>query len=302
MRTRSQIESDKRVEKVNAAVTSSSKEGSQVKFSDTIAVKLIEHMAKIRDEVVQGVTGRFPIKGLEMIVRQVFDSALEKSIDTLLNILDPELKHSPLGNDTSKLAHSSASNQSQNLETHDEVHSQTKINKRKKAGHSETVLKPPEDTHDTKICIKKDEKIDARVVEDHQKRLDKLMLEIKVRDKKILDQKKDIEKLQNALKLSENQANSPFISRPTPDPEEESQIQNQMKSLMEFMRRITPILNKDPKYKIMFFLKRVGKSVISKLSEDLGIPLKKLNRVLKELESMKIIRREEDTVFLMDVH
>jgi hypothetical protein len=128
------------------------------------------------------------------------------------------------------------------------------------------------------------------------------MLAVKARDGRILDQKKDIEKLQNSLNLLERQANSPFVSYPAPNSEEEIQIRSQMQSLMEFMRKITPILEKDPKYKIMFLLKRVGKFDICKLSEDLCIPLKKLNTLVKELETMKIVRREEDTVFLRDIH
>jgi predicted transcriptional regulator len=302
MSSGSLIRSSRRVEKGSKSVDGSGKVVSQVESSDALNVKLIEYMAKLRDEVVRGITVRFPIKGMDTVVRQVFDSTLEKSFDSLTCALNFEPKHSLIADDASKVPCFPAVNKYQNLDSQGKIHSQIKINGSKKVEPSAGTLKILEDTCDTQSVLEKAGKIDAKVVKDYQKRIDELMFAIKTRDRKILDQKKEIEKLQNSLNLLEKQVNSPFISPSAHNPEEEIQIQKQMQSLMEFMKRITPILNRDPKYKIMFFLKRIGKSDINKLSEELGIPPKKLNTLLRELETMKIIRREEDNVYLIDVH
>lgn len=299
MSTGSLIKSGRKQEKSSAAVTGSSKVVSQVESSNTVNVKLIEYMAKLREELAREIKVRFPIKNLDTVVRQVFDNTLEKSFDTLMSTLNLTTKNSLLADDASKKAGSQAVNNYQNLDSHDRIQSQIKINESKKV---EPPLNTSKNSEDTRSVLELSGKVDVIVVKDYQKRIEELMLAVKSRDRKILDQNKEIEKLQNSLKHLENQMNSPFVSPPTRNPEEGIQIQSQMQSLMEFMRRITPILNKDPKYKIMFFLKRVGKSEINKLGDELGIPPKKLDMLLNELEKMKIIRREEDTIYLIDVH
>ncbi|WXG42152.1 MAG: hypothetical protein WED07_15545 [Candidatus Freyarchaeum deiterrae] len=301
MITESQIEVSQSAKKRYTYVTSSSEAVSQVESSDTIETELIGCMVKIRDELVRGITLRFPIKGLDMVVRQAFDNALQESIDNILSIFGSELEQSSPMHSRSRKAHSSVTGHAQNFDFNDMIPSQTKTKGSRKVEPPGNDLKIPGAAPDTKIETEKDENINAKVVKEYQKRIDELMLAVKARDRKILDQKKDIEKLQNSLSLSEKQRDSPFVYTPTPDYEEESQILDQMQSFREFMRRITPILERDPKYRIMFFLKRVRKSDVSKLSEDLCIPLKKLNTLLKELEIMKIIRKEEDAISIMDV-
>jgi hypothetical protein len=283
------------VGKVKALVAGEGKEVSQEESPDTVEAKLMGCIAKIRNELVQGITVKFPIKGLEMVVGQVFDGAIEKHFDFLLKILD--LKHSPLKEYSSKVE----SSKSRIFDSRGYVYSHSKVKVSDVVERSEeNVNLSPSTLVQTGAEI--DGKIDERVISEYQKRIDELMLGIKARDSKILELKREIEKLQKSLELLQAQASSPFIYSASPKQEEAIHIQNQLRSMMEFMRRITPILNKDPKYKIMFFLKRVGKAPASKLSEELGIPPKELDSLIKELETMKIIRKEEETVFLTDVH
>lgn len=299
MSTGSTIESSRRVDKANASLTEKSRAGTQIESSDTINVKLTEYMAKLREEVVQGITLRFPIKGLDTVARQVFDRTLEKNFDTFISTLNLTGKSSPIGKNTSKETRSPATNQPNSDSLH-EVHPQISINGIKKVETSGNILNL-RDTQKTQSILEKAEKSGEKK-EDPQKRIDELMFAIKARDRKILEQKKEIEKLQNALAILEKQVNSPFITSPSQNLEEGIQIQRQMQSLMDFMKKITPILNRDPKYKIMFYLKRVGKSDVKKLSEELDIPPNEINTLLKELEIMEIIRRKEDTIYLIDVH
>ncbi|MEM3588088.1 MAG: hypothetical protein QXO71_12310 [Candidatus Jordarchaeaceae archaeon] len=245
MSTSSLIKGNQRVDKTSAPATRNNI-ASKAGLLDTISVKLIEYMAKFRDELVQGVTARFPIKSLDIVVRQVFDTTLEKRLEDLLHIVKiPEI--------------------SLNVQN-----------------------------------VSNGEKTDAKI-EDYKKKIEELVFAIKSRDRKIMEQKKEIEKLQNTLKLLEKQLNSPFLLDPT-SLEEGLHIQKQMQSLMEFMRRITPILNRDLKYKIMFYLKRVGKADINRLSDEFNVSPEELYAPLKELEKMEIIRREENTIYLTDVH
>lgn len=289
----------KEVVKMNALVAGKGEEISRGESSDTLEAKLIGCMAKIRDEVVRGITARFPIKGLEMVAGQTFDSALEKHFDSLLSIWGSKPKRSPLKNSASRES-SETSKRFQDFGSRSGFSPQSRAGTNNISERSGGGLTPPLNTH-SQTDMEGEEKVES-LVRDYQKRIDELLLGIKARDSKILELKKEIEKLQKLIELLETQASSPFIYSASPDSEEVVHIQNQMRSLMEFMRRITPILNRDPKYRIMFLLKRVGKSPISKLGEELGIPPQKLDPLLKELETMKIIRREEDTIFLMDVH
>ncbi|MBS7249600.1 MAG: hypothetical protein KIH08_03255 [Candidatus Freyarchaeota archaeon] len=293
------VSGGKKVVKMNALVAGKGEETSSGESLDTLEAKLIGCMAKIRDEVVQGIKARFPIKGLEIVAGQAFDSALEKHFDSLLSIWGSKLKRSPLKNNASRES-SETSKRSQDFGPSGGFSPQSRIKTSEILESSGRGLTPPPNAN-SQIGMEEEEKVES-LVRDYQKRIDELMLGIKARDSKILELKKEIEKLQKSIEILETQASSPFIYPTSPNSEEVIHIQNQMRSLMEFMRRITPILNKDPKYRIMFLLKRVGKSPISKLGEELGIPPQKLDSLLKELETMKIIRREEDTVFLMDVH
>lgn len=293
MSTESMIKSSRRINKAGASFTEKSRVSSRGESSDTINLKLIEHMAKFREEVVQGITSRFPIKGLETVARQVFDITLEKNFDTLLNSLKVTSKDSPVVDAASKTSCPQAINQPSSgslLSPMDIRGTQVET--------SGDILKE-KNTHNAGVLEKA--KISGED-KDYQKRIEELMFAIKMRDRKILDQRKEIEKLQESLKLLESQVNAPFISNPAQDLEEGIQIQKQMQSLMDFMRKITPILNRDPKYKIMFYLKRVGKSDIKKLSEELGIPSNEINTHLRELETMKIIRTEGEIVYLTNVH
>jgi hypothetical protein len=283
------------VGKVKALVAGEGKEVSQEESPDTVEEKLMGCIAKIRNELVQGITVKFPIKGLEMVVGQVFDGAIEKHFDSLLKILD--LKHSPLKEYSSKVE----SSKSRIFDSRGYVYSHSKVKVSDVVERSEENVNLSPSTL-VQTGAETDGKIDERVISEYQKRIDELILGIKARDSKILELKREIEKLQKSLELLQAQASSPFIYSASPNQEEAIHIQNQLRSMMEFMRRITPILNKDPKYKIMFFLKRVGKAPASKLSEELGIPPKELDSLIKELETMKIIRKEEETVFLTDVH
>jgi len=283
------------VGKVKALVAGENKEVFREESPDTIEAKLMGCVAKIRNELVQGITMKFPIKGLEMVVGQVFDGAIEKHFDSLLKILD--LKHSPLKDNSSKVE----SSKSRIFDSRGYVYSQSKVKVSDAVKRSEENVNLSLDTR-VQTGAETVGKIDERVISEYQKRIDELMLGIKARDSKILGLKREIEKLQKSLELLQAQASSPFIYSASPNQEEAIHIQNQLRSMMEFMRRITPILNKDPKYKIMFFLKRVGKAPASKLGEELGIPPKELDSLIKELETMKIIRKEEETVFLTDVH
>ncbi len=285
--------------KMNALVAGKGEEVPRAESSDTFEEKLIGWMAKIRDEVVRGITARFPIKGLEMVAGQAFDSALEKHFDSLLSIWGSRPKSSPSKNSDSRES-SETSKGSPDFGSRRGFSPQSKAKTNEILERSGGGLTSPLNTH-SQIGTEGEEKVES-LVRGYQKRIDELLLGIKARDSKILELKKEIEKLQKSIELLEAQSSSPFIYSMSPDSEEVIHIQNQMRSLMEFMRRITPILNKDPKYRIMFLLKRIGKSPVSKLGEELGMPPQKLGPLLKELETMKIVRREGDTVFLMDVH
>ncbi|MEM2145320.1 MAG: hypothetical protein QW279_08160 [Candidatus Jordarchaeaceae archaeon] len=296
MSTESMINNSRRIDKASASFTEKSEASSRGESSDTINVKLIEHMAKFREEVVRGITLKFPIKGLETVAREVFDNTLEKNFDNLINALNVTSKNSPIAGVASKKAHPQEINQPSS----NSLHNPSNIRGTPKIETSGNMLNVKKNTHNTSVLEKTEKSIEKN--EDPQKRIEELMFAIKARDRKILDQKKEIEKLQESLELLKQQVNSPFITNPAQDLEEGIQTQKQMQSLMDFMKKITPILNRDPKYKIMFYLKRVGKSGIKKLSEELSIPPNEINTLLRELETMKIIRTEGDIAYLTDVH
>ncbi|MGQ9723419.1 MAG: MarR family transcriptional regulator [Candidatus Jordarchaeum sp.] len=287
---------------MNVSVNVAQKKGSQVEPLDTVDAKLIGHMIKIRDEIVRMVNLRFPIKGLDMVVQQAFDSALAKNSDILWSTLNLETRHSSSRDGMLEETVTSVSNPSQNFDLHSELYSRMRQTLSKIVEYSEGSSKISMIQPDVEFDAGKDEEINIRVIEDYQKRINKLMLAVKARDRKILEQKREIKKLKNSLESLENQTCSPFIYDSTSDPQEKIQIEKQMGSLMEFMRKITPILNKDQKYKIIFFLKRVGKADINKLKSELKIPKSKLNTLIKELETMGIVTRIEDTILLRDVH
>ena len=298
--------SDKGVDAVSSSAVNGGGEAAKVELCGAIEEKLIGHMARIKDEVVSSVMRRFPIKGLDMVIRQAFDSALQRSFDALFSVLGSELKNSPLpdafgGSD-------SAVGQPDNFDLHADIYSQMRKTIGKIVEYSKRFSEIPTVDGDTQ-SDHEDNVVDVKIVEEYQekieeyqKKIDKLVLAIKVRDRKISELKNEVNRLREALKLMEKQSYSPFLPAPTPGSQEEILLQRQMQGLMEFMRKITPILRRDPKYKILFYLKRVGKIDFGKLSQDLSIPPEKLNTLLEELEAMNVVKRSGDKVQLRDVY
>ena len=299
--------SHERVGKVSASAVDGSGEVAKVDLCGAIEEKLIGHMARIKDEVVSSVMRRFPIKGLDMVIRQAFDSALQRSFDALFSVLDSELKTSPLP-DTLGGVSDSAVGQPENFDLHADIYSQMRKTIGKIVEYSKRFSEIPTVDVDTQ-SDHEDNIVDVKIVEEYQekieeyqKKIDKLVLAIKVRDRKISELKNEVNRLREALKLMEKQAYSPFLPALTPGSQEEILLQRQMQGLMEFMRKITPILKRDPKYKILFYLKRVGKIDFGKLSQDLSIPPEKLNTLLEELEAMNVVKMSGDKVQLRDVY
>nr|MDO8077890.1 hypothetical protein [Candidatus Freyarchaeota archaeon] len=168
--------------------------------------------------------------------------------------------------------------------------------KRMVAGRTEKFLGNPKVSADVQIHVENGA-VGTQTIERYRKKIDKLLSEIKIRDEKIQEQKRKIEKLEHRLRFLEHQVHSLL----TCDSTFGKTFKIERENLTEFMWRITSILKSDPKYKLVYFLNREGKSDICKLSHHLGVPLERLNSLLGELEAMNIVEKAGKTVLLKNL-
>ena len=67
---------------------------SQESSNETVeseAQRIIEQLSPVREQLVRSILSRFPMRGLEQILREAFDSAVTENISIFSSLLSTEL-------------------------------------------------------------------------------------------------------------------------------------------------------------------------------------------------------------------
>ena len=129
-----------------------------------------------------------------------------------------------------------------------------------------------------------------------RKKMDQLILEIKIRDKKLKEKEREIEALRKRLEILEQQNMPPFVESWGVDgsygEEEIKQLQDRVKRWEIIWQKMKPLFGRDPKFKTLFILQRLGSISIRNLSQALGLDTNYTTTILRELQESGFVRVE----------
>ncbi|MFB0560902.1 MAG: hypothetical protein ACETWM_06795 [Candidatus Lokiarchaeia archaeon] len=263
------------------------------KFS-TEQVKLINKLRSMRDSIISMVKNRFPMKGLDAIIKQAFDEALARNLaeikNQFLKTFYDKFQKTQTENEPSRKFSQTFEGELNNL-------------------HSKSELKKPSDNLKMSKNLSTTNSFPARSTEssnfnstreDYQKRVDQLVLEIKSRDKKLKEQEEQIETLKNQLELLEQQNIPPFLESwrigKEYGEEDIEQLRNQIRRWEILWQKLKPFFGKDPKFRTLFILQRLGSISVNNLSEALKLDSNQTEKILQELQESSFIIVEGDSV------
>ncbi len=219
--------------------------------------RLIELLAPVREQVVRSIMARFPMRGLEQVIRETFDNAVFENLDHLSSFINPPTIPKKADETSAKARQKADQLKVALLEA------------------SESIKKPPpeeeENLKEDILCLRKE--------------IDRLILELKIRDRKLREQ----ERFLKMRAVTENSLITPLLegANNSADPE-----------LASLWKRVSTFLEKDPKFKILRLLMMVKELKLEEIYKSIGVQKQLVARYLEEMKKADLIQIMGDTVSL----
>jgi hypothetical protein len=261
---------------------------------DAEQLKLINHLSPVRENVISSVANRFPMKGLGTIIKQAFDEAVAKNLGEIKKYFSKTFSDKPQKPQTEE----SPNKQLKNYKASEEGIRFNEPELKRPVDNS-TVSKSPNRTDGFPQESTKSRNSNL-MVEDYQKKVEQLILEIKVRDKKLKENEEHIETLKNRVEILEQQNMPPFLENWKLENEcgkgEIEQLQNQVRHWEILWQKMRTFFKEDPKFKTLFILQRLGSISIKNLSQALKLDPNQIEPILRELQESSFIILDGDTL------
>ncbi len=268
---------------------------SNSKFS-TEQLKFIKKLTSMRESIINKVKNRFPMKGIDAIIKQAFDESVTRNLEEIKKHFsetfhDKSRKTQTENDPGTKLRNNETSEGELN-----NLHIKSDL---KRSEDNSIKLKDLNRTDSFSMHPTKSSNFDS-IEEDYQKKVDQLILEIKSRDKNLKEKEEQIEILKNRLELLEQQNMPPFLENWKIGKEygkqEIEQLQAQIRRWEILWQKFKPLFGKDPKFRTLFILQRLGSISINNLSKALKLDSNQTKTLLQELQESSFIIVEGDNV------
>ncbi|MEM4446862.1 MAG: helix-turn-helix domain-containing protein [Candidatus Jordarchaeales archaeon] len=208
---------------------------------NTATQKVIELLTPVRECIVRTLLSRFPMRGLEQMLREAFDNAVSENLCLFSSLIS----------------------QKEGEERREESLKKAMLD-------AKELLKTPAVEGDAPESLKED-------VLRLRKEIDRLVLELKVRDKKIKEQEKLLEKLRA---LNEDSLFVTLLGGNMPQTCPET---------LSFWKQVSTFLEKEPKFKILRLLIHLKELSLEKLYQSTGIQKQLVARYLDEMKEAGLI-------------
>ncbi|MBS7287908.1 MAG: hypothetical protein KIH01_03985 [Candidatus Freyarchaeota archaeon] len=229
---------------------------------DSRAQKIMELLAPVKEQVVRGILARFPMRGLEQILRETFDSAIVENLEVFSSLLNSTLQG--CGGEVSE----------------------PKPQAKQEGDRLKAAMLEAKDF--LKAPTQESEEISESLKENISRlkgEVDRLILELKIRDRKIREQERLLKKMRS---LVENGLIPIFEgASSTADPE-----------LLSFWRRVGGFLEKDPKFKILRLLVNMKELTFERICQSVGMQKQLVARCLEEMKDADLIKVTGNNVTL----
>jgi hypothetical protein len=261
---------------------------------DSEQLKLINDLSPMRESIIKSVVNRFPMKGLDTIIKQAFDEAVAGNLREIKKHILKALHDKPQKPQIEE-------SQNQPLKT-DKASDETRTEAQRELdskilGDSLTVSKSLHIDDSSPIESTNDRSSNS-MVEDYQKKVEQLILEIKIRDKKLKESETQIGTLKHQLEILEQQNMPPFLENWKLENEcdegDVKQLQNQIRRWEILWQKMRTFFEGDPKFKTLFILQRLGSISIKNLSQALNLDSNQIEPLLRELQESNFIILEGD--------
>jgi small-conductance mechanosensitive channel len=258
---------------------------------DSEQLKLINEFSSVRDSIVRSVANRFPMKGLDTLLKQAFDEAVAENLGEIKRYFSWTVSDKPQTEErpTKKSKNAKAPN-----ETPKKLH---EPELKKPVVDNSTVSKSPNRTDGSPQESTKSRNSNL-MVEDYQKKVEQLILEIKVRDKKLKENEEHIETLKSQLEILEQQNMPPFLDNWKLEDEsgkgDIEQLQNQIRYWEILWQKMRNFFKEDPKFKTLSILQRLGSISIKNLCQALNLESNQIESLLRELQESSFIILDGD--------
>lgn len=270
-------------------------QGSIYSKFDSEQLNLINELSPVRESVIKSVANRFPMKGLDTIIKQAFDEAVAKNQEEIKKYFSKTFSGKP----QKPQKEERLDNQSKNDKASSEEPKKLHEPELKKPVDNLNASKNPNRTDGSPQETTKS-KSSNLMVEDYQKKVEQLILEIKVRDKKLKENEEHMGTLKNRLELLEQQNLPPFMEdlklENECDKGDIEQLQNQVKYWEIMWQKMRTFFKEDPKFKTLFILQRLGSISIKNLSQALNLDSNQIEPLLREMQKSNCIILNGDTL------
>nr|MDO8081460.1 hypothetical protein [Candidatus Freyarchaeota archaeon] len=262
---------------------------------DSEQLKLINEFSPMRESIIKSVVNRFPMKGLDTIIKQAFDEAVARNLREIKKYFLNTLYDKPQKPQTEERPHKQLKNDKASEERSNELYEPDL----KRSVDNLTISKSSNRADSSPIESTKSRNSNL-IVEDYQKKVEQLILEIKIRDKKLKENEEQIGTLKDRLEILEQQNMPAFLENWKLENECEGgdveQLQNQIRRWEILWQKMRTFFKGDPKFKTLFILQRLGSISIKNLSKALNLDSNQIEPVLRELQESSFIVLDGDTL------
>lgn len=232
----------------------------QSEETNPAAQKVIELLAPVRERIIRSLLSRFPMRGLEQMLREAFDTAVSENLCLFSSLISQkEEEEKSRGKEEKK-------------EEKDESLKKAVLN-------AKELLKSPPAEEEALESLKED-------VSRLRKEVDRLILELKVRDRKIKEQEKLLEKMRA---VNEDGLLTVLLGGSVFQADQET---------LSFWKHVGAFLEKEPKIKILRLLIHLKELSLEKLYQSTGIQKQLVARYLDEMKEAGLIEIVGESVRL----
>ncbi|MBS7247769.1 MAG: hypothetical protein QXX18_03130 [Candidatus Jordarchaeales archaeon] len=224
--------------------------------------KIVELLAPVREQVIRCILARFPMRGLEQILRETFDSAVIENMMLFSSLINSATQEG--GGEL---------NEHQLREKREEKQLKAAMLEAK-----ELLRNPSSESEEREESLKED-------LSRLKKEIDRLILELKIKDRKLRRQEKLLEKLRA---IAENGLVIPVLENNLPSNPE----------IISFWKRVSDFLEKDPKFKILRLLLSVKEATVNGIYQSVGTQREMVAKCLEEMKNANLIKVTGESISL----